>query len=547
MFPENFPEDADSEAERHVFNALKECLGAEYTVIAQVAWLARGPCRPEDGEADLVVIHPDWGFLTIEVKGGVISSDPLHGWSSNGTKIKDPVKQARAAGHELWRRLRSANQTRAYTYTLGYGVWFPDVDAARLPQRPEAPDEIVLDGTSLNSAAAAIEGLFNYWYPEDQPPGPGPAGVDALVRLLAPSWILRPLLGSRIQREAAEQRRLTEQQFSILRGLRNRRRALIAGCAGSGKTVLAVEKARTLAEDGSAVLFTCFNRNLAKDVRARLDGTGVEVAHFHDLCYRLGREAGADLPDQEVAGMPDSYFAQQLPAALELAASRQGPRYDAIVVDEGQDFEDMWWVPLTDMLRDARRGILYIFFDDRQDLYKRARAWPIDDEPFELTVNCRSTQAIHRHLQKTLPGTLDEIECLGPPGRPVEQIQLEAGADESNELRKVLHRLINDEAVRTSNIVVLTPRNQTKSQWKDGFGLANIRLRWTVEPSDGEVQVCTIHSFKGLDRPVVILTELEHLYRGREQELLYVARSRAMNHLVELGSAHAIEKLTSED
>lgn len=226
-YPEAFPEEGASEAERRVFEALRDRLGPEYTVIAQLAWLSPEPSgRPREGEADIVVVHPDWGLLAVEVKGGIIAADPGRGWTSNGESIKDPVAQARRAAHELSRRLQVAPPTRGYSYPFGYGVWFPDVDATRLPPRPDAPDQVVLDADALRRPEAAIEGLYAYWLPDPTPPGPGPAGVSALVQLLAPTWTLRPLLGPSIRRETAELRRLTEQQFGVLRLLGRRPRAL---------------------------------------------------------------------------------------------------------------------------------------------------------------------------------------------------------------------------------------------------------------------------------------------------------------------------------
>lgn len=284
------------------------------------------------------------------------------------------------------------------------------------------------------------------------------------------------------------------------------------------------------------MLFTCFNKNLAAAVRASLsDQPGVEVVHFHELCDRLGREAGVDLPDQHVPNMPTSFFSERLPNALAEAVSILGTRYDAIVVDEGQDFEDVWWVPLVDLLHDAASGVLYIFFDERQDLYHRARSWPIDDLPFELTENCRSTRSIHRLLRATFPGALDQVTCQGPEGRSRELIVVGEGSNgDRDALRRVLHRLRHEENVDLSDIVVLTPRNQQRSQLGEGLTLGNVRLSWATTPEVGAVQVSTIHSFKGLERPVVVLTELGDLRQDIRRELLYVARSRASNHLVEI-------------
>jgi hypothetical protein len=96
--------------------------------------------------------------------------------------------------------------------------------------------------------------------------------------------------------------------------------------------------------------------------------------------FLLGRDAGLDLPDRTASKMPSTYFTEDLPVALGQAVSILGPRYDAIVVDEGQDFEEMWWIPLTELLRDQTQGILYIFFDDRQAIYAQSKALLISSE-----------------------------------------------------------------------------------------------------------------------------------------------------------------------
>jgi hypothetical protein len=289
LFPEELPDDAPSEAERRALNALRDGLDDRHTVLAQLSWLAPHPDgRPREGEADLVIVHPEWGFLVIEVKGGFITSDPVRGWASNGRRIKDPIRQAQSASHHLSDRLGAGISTRAFNYPFGHAVWFPETDAVGLPPRMDAPDAIVLDADSLGQPTEAIGAAFNYWLPDPLPQGPGEAGVKALVSLVAPSWDLRPMLGAAIRRDAAAYGRLTAQQFDLLRTLGRHRRALIAGCAGSGKTLLAIEKARRLVAEGFTVLFTCYNRNLAVAVNSTLAGSGVDVFTFHELCFFAG-------------------------------------------------------------------------------------------------------------------------------------------------------------------------------------------------------------------------------------------------------------------
>jgi hypothetical protein len=142
--------------------------------------------------------------------------------------------------------------------------------------------------------------------------------------------------------------------------------------------------------------------------------------------------------------------------------------------------------------------------------------------------------SIHGYLQATLPGSLDDVECIGPQGQPVERTEVESDEAEKDSLRVLVQRLVREDRVDPADIVVLTPRSRTNSQWRAGTAYGKLRLTWSTTPGADEVQVSTIHAFKGLERAVVILTELAHLYPGRERELLYVGRSRATDHLIEL-------------
>ena len=60
------------------------------------------------------------------------------------------------------------------------------------------------------------------------------------------------------------------------------------------------------------------------------------------------------------------------------------------------------------------------------------------------------------------------------------------------------------------------------------------RLSETVEP--GTVLATSVHAFKGLERPVVILAELGDKHLEDLRDYLYVGGSRARNHLVVLAA-----------
>ncbi len=136
---------------------------------------------------------------------------------------------------------------------------------------------------------------MRYWRNQDTvPTATGNALMRDLERLLAPTMTLPHPLVVQVKDEEQEILRLTAEQFRTLDLLRRTRRAAVYGCAGSGKTTLAVEKARRLAAEGFRTVLTCYNKALGNhltEVAASLKLEQLHVYTFHQLCYHMAKEA----------------------------------------------------------------------------------------------------------------------------------------------------------------------------------------------------------------------------------------------------------------
>ena len=149
-----------------------------------------------------------------------------------------------------------------------------------------------------------------------------------------------------------------------------------------------------------------------------------------------------------------------------------------------------------------------------------------------LCENCRNTRNIFSSFMDFYRG--DAVpESIGPPGRAVEVVTHLFDNDELSNITRVLRRLLDEERIPPAAITILTPRVEAKSIWKEGARLtANTVISWNSNPQPNTVACSTIHTFKGLENSVVIITEIAHLPEARMRELLYVAYSRAKFHLV---------------
>ena len=533
MYPERLPDGLASDAEYDLFATFEGELDESYTVFAGVKWLMKGrQLGAFQGEADFVIAHPERGLLILEVKGGEISRDGATGqWYSvdrHGARhaISDPIEQARRNSHALSAKLAEAPATSRFTYPIGHAIALPNARLKHLALGLDAPSTIVIDQDDFGAMQQAIERVMAFTI-GDRPAQIGSSGLRALADVISPSWEIQVALKSQLREERERFRTLTEQQFFVLDMLAGHRRALIDGCAGSGKTFLAIEKARRLANEGFDTLLTCFNRNLAVAIRESLDPLPekLRVQHFHELAYDLVEQAG--IPNSGPGDDSDRYFKETLPELLLDAVDKLPERFDAIVVDEGQDFQGEWWIPLGALLR-LPDDIWYVFYDGRQNIYTDAMSIPFESEPHYLPVNLRNTQAIHRLIEPFY--TNQVVSCRGPEGRPPKIVTT---SDPETALRRELHRLIKDEGIPVSDVVILTGMSQRRSGWQEGRTLGNLTLTWETTPKPNHVRVSTIHSFKGLERPVVIVTELETSAHGnRDDHLRLVACSRASSELV---------------
>jgi hypothetical protein len=486
-------------------------------------------------EADFVIAHPEHGLLVVEVKGGGIERDGLSGaWRSIDRRgrtheIKDPGEQAKRNFYGLLNWLGQSPATRLHGYFGGHAVAFPDTRARQLDLGLDLPPEIVLDSDDLADTESAVRRAMRYWKKSNAQPLNREA-MQGLISILARSWQARLSLASLLRQEERDFERLTEEQFFLLDFLNAQPRALVTGCAGSGKTFLAIEKAKRLANQGFRTLLTCYNKNLADSIRAALQPLteGLHVQHYHALAWNLLEAAGHSLPDLGDPGLEhDHFFNETLPALLYDASGRIETRFDAIVVDEGQDFRETWWLGLLELLTNPDQGVFYVFYDANQCIYTDQATPPFQDRPYPLTRNLRNTQAIHRHIARHYD---ESVVCAGPEGRPPRVV---TAADLDAALRDQLARL-TDEGIPAEDIVVLTAASKGRSRWRDGQRLGGCQLVWRTPDGPGQVRVSTIHGFKGLESPVVIVTEFEE---STSDQLALVAHSRARSELIILNPA----------
>ena len=563
-------------AERKVIKRLGEALSRDgYRIYENVEWTGptaeRGPAR--DGEADVVVTHADQGLLVIEVKSGRPSRSKSGTWMIGSMALnKSPFDQAATSKRFLAEKLRDLpDWPETLDPMRGHAVAFPDVDLASLSTGHallgvDSPTELVLDATTLDSDDAIrtwITTAFEFWVGDGrshrQPLGT--KGVEAVDELLRPTVSLRRLVRGRIEDDREELVRASREQALILNRHRSMRRVEVAGPAGSGKSMLAAEKARKLAAEGYRTLFVCFNQRLATHLQHDLQNAsspaGLEVTTFHRLCELKGSAAGV-LPARP-SPIPRDWWDETLPETLDAAIDAQpGDRYHAVIVDEGQDFAIGWLESLGLLLRDQDDGVFWVFHDPAQVLFRPDVVADLKLERLELFEDHRNPPAVAA-LAKRFRSDGADIISLRQDGLPADIIEATPGDATLDAVRRTLHRLMVEEKVSTFRIAVLSGVSATKSDvWKqrsygntilwnealdDDGGSKGLPPEHVPEEPDDVVLFETIRRFKGLERDVIVLVELPE-GDARLDPLLYVGLTRATTHVVVIAPPGVAARLT---
>lgn len=551
-----------SSAEVKLYEACKRLKG-DFHIFHSVAWISRSEGEARDGEADFLVCHPNRGFLVIEVKGGRIEADYSNGrWTSIDGRdrrhlIKDPFQQGVNAKFGILTKLkeqRDWDRLGVRRVEMGHAAFFPDVSDGRRLQGPNAPPELIGDANDLGNLESWLDDAFDYWADRESgattdPLGPG--GIQLMAKVFARVVEARPLIATHLEQEERKRLELTDQQVKLLDYLARRRRVAIGGGAGTGKTVLATEKARRLANEGFKTLLTCYNKPLGGHL-AQLcaDQPNLDVMHYHKLCKdtidEAARISGRDLITEAKATYPGKdLWKHYFPIAFAYALEVVNKRYDAIVVDEGQDFEEEFWLPIECMLEDAISSPLYVFEDENQNLYKRVSTFPIPEAPFPLTTNCRNTKNIHEVAYRHYKG--DPIEAPNIEGRQVETIIANGIDAQARKVRDYVSRLLVDEKVSPGAITVLIANRLHKKTHQDALKrhalAAGANWGSLDDDSPRTVVVETVARFKGLESEILVLWGLDRLSDEDYHSDLYVGSSRAKSILALCGSAETCEAI----
>ena len=531
-----------SATERRVWAALGEQLADGDLLIAG----QRVTDHLKDHEIDFLVAIEGAGIVCVEVKGGEVTHngrDWLQHLHTGRVKTIEPVRQVRQARYALRDFIEKDPRWTQGRVRWNHIVVLPNSDFSQDFALTDCPRWMVVDRDDFPNLVARIRDVAHSQKPDL--PLLTAAGIEQLRTALGGRGLpQRDVVARALHNEDAADI-LTDQQAVILTATRLLNRVEVRGGAGSGKTFMAVEQARRLANAGQRVALICYSHGLASYLKRITAGWSRRqrpgyVGEFHDLGIDWGAETGPDESERNAA--TEQYFEHDLPARmLELAATLpDGRRFDSIVIDEAQDFADSWWDPILAALRDPDAGGIYLYSDEGQRVFDRTGTPPVPLVPLILDHNIRNTRQI-----ATAFGPLVDhpMRFLGGEGPEVRFVACER--DQAHEVGDDQVDVLLDAGWRPEDVALLTTgsRHQEQKNRQAEGNAAYWDSFWDVD----QVFYGHVLGFKGLERRAVVLVVDDEKVVERSSERLYVGLSRAREQLVVCGDPAMIAEIGGPD
>jgi Nuclease-related domain/UvrD-like helicase C-terminal domain len=553
MIPDYIHADCKSNAERKLFERFKTELPRTYTILHSLG-IAKHFGKLK-GEIDFVVISQK-GILCIEVKGGRIKQERgiwffINRYDEVSKKKESPFEQSVNGMYALRKRIEKKFgwNSPQFQSVIGYCVIFPSQTFS--VQSPEWDLNRLIDEKSiLEPMGKLIERQLDYSEKEIlRVSGKlkclpmSKSQVGELLYYLRPDFECVPSLSSRINEYQNSLLRLTEEQYSVLDQLDLNDRIVIDGGAGTGKTLLAVEKARREASKGKKTLLVCYNNLIAKHCRLVLSKENYDnlivVNNLHAYAKKIICDAGMEslLPEQ----FSDKFFKKEYPELFGQAVLEvfENPPFDTLIVDEGQDLLfDSYLTMLDWILTGGMKNGRWIWFEDQQQniFLSEKIQQSIDLSKFKpvickLSVNCRNTKPIS--VFNSLTTSTKGQKCIIDSDIRVSTDFYRSNKHQIKILDNSLKRIIR-EGVHPSDIVILSPFTLNNSALKGIEKIAGVNIReYDVKKplQEKSLQFSTIQRFKGLEAKVVIIIDLSELIEKNARRINYVAFSRAISYL----------------
>jgi len=518
--------------EREVRQQLLKQLPDNWVVICNVSWALKNDLGAvRDGQSDFVVLAPGLGLAVVEVKGSKLVRVDENGiwhrsiFDSRGRKVAEkvvnppPPEQACGNLHTLAKVVKEKLRLDSFPGLHAWLVVYPNGSVEGTADTYD--DSTIVTKSRMHQLGGAIRTALSAKGGEGAGKKFTQDFVDRAAKILTNQRFRIIAVDTELDVQEDEKNidELTRQQFAALRGAFELPRVAIIGPAGSGKTLLAIWKLSALLEEGKKAIFVCFNKPLAEHLRIAHPDMANAIVSVDSLFWRI-------VDDQTGASGKD-FFTRVLPERVErvVYSLKDDDKFDAIIVDEGQDFGDERIIALFQLLKDSDSSHWLYFADSKQDLYGRGTDETLGAEvTFRLYHNCRNTERVNAATNKVCTGDVKPMP--GVVSGEIPQVSICKVDYMAQKAWSLVHELSAN-----GGAVILSPfklKNSCMDSIRKAHGL-DLTEDISKLGQPGFVYFSTIKSFKGLEARHVVLVHADKsgVNPALEAEDLYVAFTRA--------------------
>lgn len=525
------------------------------------------------GELDFLILAPNEGFFTIEVKHGRVSRKNGEWCFTNrhgktNCKKTGPFEQQSSTMNSIrnyvLKKIKHKKEMhdRFERILWGSGVAFTSMNEF-IDFGPEGQSWQVLTKQGLNlpigtyistlSKGAHREHAEKYWY-EVNKARPTKKDCEDLVKILRGDFDINY---SEINRMIDNETRIedyTKEQFSLLDFVNYNQRCLIAGGAGTGKTLMALEIAKRKATENLNVGLFCFNKKLGEKLDDSINNmiTNKDSIVFCGTLHKYMVNQTNSQPTGN-ADEHERYFSETLPMEflIECDNIKEDGKLDFLILDEAQDLISPNYLEVFDSILKGgiRKGnwIMFgdfsnqaIYSDDSVKIFELLNSYASFTRFPPLKINCRNTKNIAEQNTLLTGVELPEFTSRNHGGNTVSS-KYPNTKDIQKEINEILLK-IEKRGIPLSKVTLLSPKVMENSILSEYEPVLQIIKKG--------VQHSTIHGFKGLENSIIVLYDFDDISSVRMQRLLYVGISRATQELyivLEKKLEAAVIKLVQEN
>lgn len=493
--------------------------------------------RLPESEADFVCLLPNLGILVIEVKGHQKVSFKDGFWYLGNDKptTRGPLQQAKEAMYSI-RAFLERHRVPVSKIPMFYIAWFPNT-SFETPSTVEWESWQYLSHSHteksgkwlIDSMASAITLLKSKIGTHLKSEEFDDELLNTVAKLLRPNFECQ--LSEKDFRLTRRQEliRFAEDQFQVLDLMQENNRYVISGPAGTGKTLLALEQARRMKVVGLNPIVICFNKNLGSLLSK--ENPDLKICTISKIISEIAVQNGKSV---------DNLFDLN---TIEITGPNQFEnieQFDSIIIDEAQDVCSERYIEWLNSILSGglSKGFWCAFGDfESQRIYGQVDGRLLLEEKSNfakgfLSTNCRNTELIGSYTTQIVP----KAPKWSRFRRTMNQVEPKIRFTRNDEsLAKLIDEAINyfrQEKFSFDDIVVLSPNKieDPNHEFSDS-DFSSKFLQYSTS-TVGKIRFSTIHAFKGLESPCILLIELYNLNNMPDKDALkYVALTRATDRL----------------